>query len=223
MEYCVSIREYSRHFCADWRRRVDLRHSGLCEAAVSENQNYRRRAGRFGCDVSFVAKRPPGQIGASGFICGCVAVRHVGKETFRLCRELVDEVILVDTDAICAAVKDVFEDTRTILEPSGALSVAGIKAYVAREKILHKTLVAIASGANMNFDRLRHISERAEIGERREAVLTVTIPEKPGSFKKFCNLLGAKSITEFNYRYADPKVAHVFVGVSVRNQEETRS
>jgi len=157
-----------------------------------------------------------------GLFADGVAVRHVGKETFRLCRELVDEVILVDTDAICAAVKDVFEDTRTILEPSGALSVAGIKAYVAREKILHKTLVAIASGANMNFDRLRHISERAEIGERREAVLTVTIPEKPGSFKKFCNLLGAKSITEFNYRYADPKVAHVFVGVSVRNQEETQ-
>ena len=105
-----------------------------------------------------------------GLFADGVAVRHVGKETFRLCRELVDEVILVDTDAICAAVKDVFEDTRTILEPSGALSVAGIKAYVAREKILHKTLVAIASGANMNFDRLRHISERAEIGERREAV-----------------------------------------------------
>ncbi len=149
-------------------------------------------------------------------------MRHVGKETFRLCRELVDEVILVDTDAVCAAIKDVFEDTRTILEPSGALSIAGLKTYVAREKILHKTLIAIASGANMNFDRLRHISERAEIGEQREAVMSVTIPEAPGSFKKFCNLLGAKSITEFNYRYADPKVAHVFVGVSVRNQEETQ-
>jgi threonine dehydratase len=152
-----------------------------------------------------------------------VAVRHVGKETFRICRELVDEVILVDTDAICAAIKDVFEDTRTIMEPSGALSVAGIKAYVAREKIQHKTLVAIASGANMNFDRLRHISERAEIGEQREALMTVTIPETPGSFKKFCNLLGTKSITEFNYRYADPKIAHVFVGVSIRNQEEANT
>ena len=157
-----------------------------------------------------------------GLFADGVAVRSVGKETFRLCRELVDEVILVDTDAICAAIKDVFEDTRTILEPSGALSVAGIKIYVAREKILHKTLVAIASGANMNFDRLRHISERAEIGEQREAVMSVTIPEQPGSFKKFCNLLGSKNITEFNYRYADPKVAHVFVGVSVRNQEETQ-
>ncbi|ALQ50447.1 threonine ammonia-lyase, biosynthetic [Nitrosomonas ureae] len=157
-----------------------------------------------------------------GLFADGVAVRHVGKETFRLCRELVDEVILVDTDAICAAIKDVFEDTRTIMEPSGALSIAGIKAYTAREKITHKTMVAIASGANMNFDRLRHISERAEIGEQREAVMSVTIPEQPGSFKKFCNLLGAKSITEFNYRYADPKVAHIFVGVSVRNQEETR-
>ena len=158
-----------------------------------------------------------------GLFADGVAVRHVGKETFRLCRELVDEVILVDTDAICAAIKDVFEDTRTIMEPSGALSVAGIKAYVAREKIQHKTLVAIASGANMNFDRLRHISERAEIGEQREALMTVTIPETPGSFKKFCNLLGTKSITEFNYRYADPKIAHVFVGVSIRNQEEANT
>jgi len=157
-----------------------------------------------------------------GLFADGVAVRHVGKETFRLCRELVDEVMLVDTDAICAAIKDIFEDTRTIMEPSGALSIAGIKAYTAREKITHKTMVAIASGANMNFDRLRHISERAEIGEQREAVMSVTIPEQPGSFKKFCNLLGAKSITEFNYRYADPKVAHIFVGVSVRNQEETQ-
>lgn len=157
----------------------------------------------------------------AGLFADGVAVRQVGKETFRLCRELVDEVILVDTDAICAAIKDVFEDTRSILEPSGALPVAGMKAYVERENILHQTLIAIASGANMNFDRLRHISERAEIGEHREAVMAVTIPEKPGSFKKFCNLLGAKSITEFNYRYADPKEAHVFVGVSVRNREET--
>ncbi|MBA2483718.1 MAG: threonine ammonia-lyase, biosynthetic, partial [Nitrosomonas sp.] len=156
----------------------------------------------------------------AGLFADGVAVRQVGKETFRLSRELVDEVILVDTDAICAAIKDVFEDTRTILEPSGALSIAGIKAYVEREKILHQTLIAIASGANMNFDRLRHISERAEIGEQREAVMSVTIPEEPGSFKKFCAMLGARSITEFNYRYADPKKAHVFVGVSVRNREE---
>lgn len=160
------------------------------------------------------------KLAQAGLFADGVAVRQVGKETFRLSRELVDEVILVNSDSICAAIKDVFEDTRTILEPSGALSVAGAKAYVEREKILHQTLIAIASGANMNFDRLRHISERAEIGEQREAIMSVTIPEKPGSFKKFCAMLGLKSITEFNYRYADPKEAHVFVGVSVRNRDE---
>lgn len=158
-----------------------------------------------------------------GLFADGVAVRMVGKETFRLCRELVDEVILVDSDAICAAIKDVFEDTRAILEPSGALSIAGLKAYVEREKIAHETLIAVASGANMNFDRLRHISERAELGEQREAVMAVTIPEKPGSFKKFCALLGSRGITEFNYRYADTKDAHVFVGVSVRNRDEAIS
>jgi threonine dehydratase len=155
-----------------------------------------------------------------GLFADGVAVKQVGAETLRLCRELVDEIILVDTDAICAAIKDVFEDSRAILEPSGALSIAGVKAYVQRENIHEKNLVAIASGANMNFDRLRHVSERAELGEHREAVMAVTIPEEPGSFKKFCAMLGAKSITEFNYRYADPKEAHVFVAVSVRNREE---
>ena len=158
-----------------------------------------------------------------GLFADGVAVKQVGVETFRLCRELVDEIILVDTDAICAAIKDVFEDTRAILEPSGALSIAGAKAYVKREGIHGKSLVAIASGANMNFDRLRHVSERAELGEHREAVMAVTIPEEPGSFKKFCAMLGAKSITEFNYRYADPKEAHVFVAVSVRDREEAAS
>lgn len=162
------------------------------------------------------------KLAQAGLFADGVAVRQVGKETFRLCRELVDEVILVNTDSICAAIKDVFEDTRTILEPSGALSIAGLKTYVARGNIMHNTLIAIASGANMNFDRLRHISERAEIGEQREAVMSVTIPEEPGSFKKFCNLLGTKSITEFNYRYANPKEAHVFVGVSIRNRDEVQ-
>jgi len=156
-----------------------------------------------------------------GIFADGVAVKQVGEETFRLCRELVDEVILVDTDAICAAIKDVFEDTRSILEPAGALSIAGAKLYAAREKIKNKTLVTIASGANMNFDRLRHVAERAELGEQREAVLAVTIPEKPGSFKAFCALIGTLSITEFNYRYADSGAAHVFVGVQVRNRGET--
>src|SRR5574340_49041 len=154
-----------------------------------------------------------------GLFADGVAVKQVGVETLRLCRELVDEIILVDTDAICAAIKDVFEDTRAILEPSGALSIAGAKAYVKREGIHDKNLIAIASGANMNFDRLRHVSERAELGEHREAVMAVTIPEEPGSFKKFCAMLGTKSITEFNYRYADPNEAHVFVAVSVRDRE----
>src|SRR5271169_4067504 len=156
-----------------------------------------------------------------GLFADGVAVKQVGQETFRLCRELVDEVILVDTDAACAAIKDVFEDTRSILEPAGALAAAGAKLYAAREKLKDKTLVTISSGANMNFDRLRFVAERAEIGEKREAVLAVTIPETPGSFRKFCSLLGNRNITEFNYRYGDPKAAQVFVGVQVRNQGET--
>ncbi len=156
-----------------------------------------------------------------GLFADGVAVKHVGQETFRLCRKLVDEIVLVDTDAICAAIKDVFEDTRSILEPAGALAIAGAKLYAAREKLKDETLVAIASGANMNFDRLRFVAERAEIGEKREAILAVTIPETPGSFRKFCALLGKRNITEFNYRYADPKAAQVFVGIQVRNQSET--
>jgi threonine dehydratase len=156
-----------------------------------------------------------------GLFCDGVAVKQVGEETFRLCRELVDEVLLVDTDAVCAAIKDVFEDTRSILEPAGALGVAGIKQYVARERIRNRTLVAIACGANMNFDRLRFVAESAELGEQREAILAVTIPERPGSFKKFCALLGPRSITEFNYRYADAREAHVFAGVQVHDRKES--
>ena len=156
-----------------------------------------------------------------GLFADGVAVKQVGTETFRLCRKLVDEIILVDTDTACAALKDVFEDTRSILEPAGALSIAGAKLYAAREKLKNKTLVAIASGANMNFDRLRHVAERAELGEQREAVLAVTIPEKPGSFKAFCALLGTRNITEFNYRYSDSGAAHVFVGVQAQNRGET--
>ncbi len=156
-----------------------------------------------------------------GLFADGVAVKQVGVETFRLCRELVDEVIRVDTDAMCAAIKDVFEDTRAILEPAGALAIAGAKAYVERTGIKGKTLVAVACGANMNFDRLRFVAEEAELGEKREAILAVTIPERPGSFKTFCELLGPRSITEFNYRYADPGAAQVFAGVQVRNTKET--
>jgi len=148
-------------------------------------------------------------------------VKEVGKETFRLCRQLVDEMVLVDTDAMCAAIKDVFEDTRVVLEPAGALATAGAKAWVEKHPCKNKTLIAIASGANTNFDRLRFIAEEAELGERREAVLAVTIPERPGSFRRFCATLGGKNITEFNYRIADAKEAHIFVGVAVEGRTET--
>jgi threonine dehydratase len=160
------------------------------------------------------------QIPQVGLFADGVAVKSVGDETFRLCQELVDDIILVNSDAICAAIKDVFEDTRSILEPAGALSIAGVKAYVARQHIRGETLVAVASGANMNFDRLRHVSERAELGEEREAILAVTIPERPGSFRAFCSLLGSCNITEFNYRYANSEEAHVFVGVEVQNRDD---
>ncbi len=156
-----------------------------------------------------------------GLFADGVAVKQVGRETFRLCRELVDEVIRVNTDAICAAIKDMFEDTRTVLEPAGALAIAGAKVYAGRSGVRGRTLVAVASGANMNFDRLRFIAEAAEVGEKREAVLAVTIPERPGSFRTFCSQIGARNITEFNYRYADPARAHVFVGVQVRDRGET--
>jgi threonine dehydratase len=156
-----------------------------------------------------------------GLFADGVAVRKVGKETFRLCRKLVDEVVLVDTDAICAAIKDVFEETRSILEPAGALPVAGLKAWAERRRLTGKTLVAVTSGANMNFDRLRHVAERAELGERREAILAVTIPERPGSFREFCAVIGPRNVTEFNYRYADSVDAHVFVGLEVQNAGET--
>lgn len=156
-----------------------------------------------------------------GLFADGVAVKQVGEETFRLCRELVDEVIRVDTDAMCAAIKDVFEDTRAILEPAGALAIAGAKAWAARRKVRNATLVAVACGANMNFDRLRFVAEQAELGENREAILAVTIPEKPGSFKSFCEQLGPRNVTEFNYRFDDPQAAQVFVGVQVRDRKET--
>src|SRR5438046_10734961 len=149
------------------------------------------------------------------------AVKQVGKETFRLAKAYVDEIIRVDTDATCAALKDVFEDTRSILEPAGALTIAGVKAWVERHRTRDRDYVAIACGANMNFDRLRFVAERAELGEQREAILAVTIPERPGSFRTFCALLGNRNVTEFNYRYADSKIAHLFVGIEVSDRHET--
>ena len=156
-----------------------------------------------------------------GLFSDGTAVKQVGEETFRICKKYVDEIVLVDTDAVCAAIKDVFQDTRSILEPAGALAIAGAKLYAKREQLKGETLIPIACGANMNFDRLRFVAERAEIGEKREAILAVTIPETPGSFRKFCSLLGKRNITEFNYRFADPKLAQVFVGIQVKDQSET--
>ena len=160
-----------------------------------------------------------------GLFSDGTAVKQVGEETFRLTKKYVDEIILVDTDAVCAAIKDVFTDTRSILEPAGALAIAGAKAYVQRAQenkkpLKDETLIAIACGANMNFDRLRFVAERAEVGEAHEAVFAVTIPEERGSFKRFCQLVGARAVTEFNYRISDQKEAHVFVGLQVVNKDE---
>jgi len=131
-------------------------------------------------------------------------------------------MVIVSNDEICAAIKDIFEDRRSILEPAGALAYAGLKRYASKKRLKGKNFVAIASGANVNFDRLRHVAERAEIGERREAILAVTIPERPGAFRKFCAVIGEHNITEFNYRFADPKAAHVFVGVQVGDASQIR-
>jgi threonine dehydratase len=157
-----------------------------------------------------------------GIFTDGVAVRQVGEETFRLARDLVDEMIVVSIDEICAATKDIFDDTRSIAEPAGALGTAGLKKYVERTGVTGANLIAINCGANINFDRLRHVAERAELGERREVLLAVTIPEQPGSFRKFCQVIGKRSITEFNYRYADTRQAQVFAGVQLTEGEEEK-
>jgi threonine dehydratase len=157
-----------------------------------------------------------------GLFSDGTAVKLVGKETFRICQRVIDEIVTVDTDEICAAINDVFSDTRSILEPAGALAIAGLKKYVYQQRVKKKTLIAVACGANMNFSRLRFVAERADVGESREAVFAVTIPEERGSFKRFCELLGKRNVTEFNYRIADQYKAHLFVGIStVRAQDST--
>lgn len=148
-----------------------------------------------------------------GLFADGTAVKLVGEETFKICRDLLDDIITVDTDAICGALKDVFDDTRSICEPSGALALAGLKTYITRNHIEGKTLIAITSGANMNFHRLRHVSERSELSEGNEAIFAVTIPERAGSFRDFVNVVGMRNITEFNYRYGDENTAHIFVGI----------
>ncbi|WP_431856027.1 threonine ammonia-lyase, biosynthetic [Azospirillum sp.] len=173
-----------------------------------------------------VAARKRVTLGEVGLFSDGTAVKLVGEETFRLARDLVDEYIRVDTDAVCAAIKDVFVDTRSIVEPAGAMSVAAIKQYVSERKTRGETYAAILCGANMNFDRLRFVAERAEVGEEREALFAVTIPEERGSFKRFCGLIGAlpggpRNVTEFNYRISDAQHAHVFVGVTTHGKGES--
>jgi threonine dehydratase len=155
-----------------------------------------------------------------GIFADGVAVRRVSDHTYALAREVVDEIVLVETDAICAAIKDIFEDCRVLMEPAGALAVAGLKRYVEEHNVGGARLIAIASGANVNFDRLRHVAERAELGEHREALLAVDIPERPGAFLRFCDALGARNITEFNYRYAPSEQAHIFVGITLHGERD---
>src|SRR6187549_3398659 len=157
-----------------------------------------------------------------GVFADGVAVRKVGEETFRLCREFVDEIVLVDTDEICAGIQDIFEDTRSIVEGAGALAVAGIKKYCALNQWQDKRIVAINSGANMNFDQLRYVAERSDLGQSREALLAVEIPEQPGSFLRFCELLGSRAVTEFNYRYGTRERAQIFVGFGLARGRDER-
>ena len=157
-----------------------------------------------------------------GIFAEGVAVAQIGKLNFELAQQYVDEVITVTTDELCAAIKDIYGDTRAVAEPSGACAIAGLKKYVEREKAQGQTLVAVSTGANLNFDRLRHVAERAEIGEGREAIIAALIPEQPGSFKRFCKALGERNITEFNYRYANEREAQVFVGVTLKAEEGAR-
>ena len=162
-----------------------------------------------------VAKGELVELESIGTFADGAAVRKAGVNTFEIVKDVVDEMMTVTTDETCAAIKDVFEDTRTMLEPAGALATAGLKKYVAKHQLKNKQLISITSGANINFDRLRHVAERAELGEKREAILAVTIPERPNSFKHFCEAIGDRAITEFNYRYADAKDAQVFTGVKL--------
>jgi threonine dehydratase len=156
-----------------------------------------------------------------GLFSDGTAVKLVGKETFKICQRVVDDIVLVDTDEICAAINDVFTDTRSILEPAGALAIAGVKKYIEKHRLKNKTFVAIACGANMNFSRLRFVAERADVGEFREAVFAITIPEERGSFKAFCKMLGKRNVTEFNYRIAHQDKAHIFVGISTQKATDS--
>ena len=162
-----------------------------------------------------IAAGKPVELDEVGIFADGVAVKSPGDETFRICNQMLDGIVTISVDEMCASIRDVFNDTRTVMEPAGALSVAGLKKYASENSLTDKNLIAVTTGANVNFDRLRHIAERAEIGEQREALLVVTIPEVPGSFRNFCEMLGKRSVTEFNYRYSDNRSANVFVGVQL--------
>ncbi|MDO3388573.1 threonine ammonia-lyase, biosynthetic [Gilvimarinus sp. SDUM040013] len=213
------LRQYPKHIDAIF---VAVGGGGLC-AGVAAYVKYVRpdvkvfavESEESACLAAALEKNRRVKLPQVGIFADGVAVAQIGKETFRILKKTIDGVITVNTDEICAGIKDIFEDTRSIAEPAGAVSVAGLKKYVAENGITGQTLVAIDCGANINFDRLRYISERTEIGEKREAVLAVTIPERPGAYKEFCKALGRRSITEFNYRFADTDKARIFVGIQV--------
>ena len=213
------LRQYPKHIDAIF---VAVGGGGLC-AGVAAYVKYVRpdvkvfavESEESACLAAAMEKNRRVRLPQVGIFADGVAVAQIGKETFRVLKKTIDGVITVNTDEICAGIKDIFEDTRSIAEPAGAVSVAGLKKYVAENGISGQTLVAIDCGANINFDRLRYISERTEIGEKREAVLAVTIPERPGAYREFCQALGRRNITEFNYRYADSDKARIFVGVQV--------
>lgn len=213
------LRQYPKHIDAIF---VAVGGGGLC-AGVAAYVKYVRpdvkvyavESEESACLKAAMEKKRRVKLPQVGIFADGVAVAQIGKETFKVLKNNIDGVLTVSTDEICAGIKDIFEDTRSIAEPAGAVSVAGLKKYVAENGISGQTLVAIDCGANINFDRLRYISERTEIGEKREAVLAVTIPERPGAYKEFCQTLGKRNITEFNYRYADSDKARIFVGIQV--------
>jgi len=213
------LRQYSQKIDAVF---IPVGGGGLC-AGMSAYIKYIRpetkiiavEADESACLKLALEKKRRAKLDHVGIFAEGVAVAQIGKETFRVIKQCIDDNLTASADEMCAAIKDIFEDTRCIAEPAGALALAGLKKYVEQHGLENKTLVAILSGANTNFDRLRYISERTEIGEKREAILAVTLPEKPGAYLRFCRDLGKRNITEFNYRYADQKDAHVFVGLQV--------
>ena len=206
--------DLTRDLRAGRRWRPDCGIAQLREGDSARGQGDRRRAVRSRCDVPIDRSRPPFSLDRVGIFADGVAVREVGTLTFPIVQASVDEVIRVSNDEICAAIKDVFDDTRSLMEPAGALAVAGLRAWVARTDATGQNLVAVLSGANMDFDRLRFVAERAEVGEAREALFGVTIPERPGAFREFCATIGRRVVTEFNYRLSSRTEAHIFVGIA---------